>query len=146
MALGYRKFWTLVLDELGLEIDDAFASSLEARDLKKGQKRKKEKSKKGKISRRKTGLVKYKLAHQEQMSDVKSGKIYGSSVVLATLTKKATEKFTAAIRNPKGTSKHLSRCVYYPIYCTVLGHTTVANKLCGMNKTRPRRGKISFQR
>ena len=91
MNLGYRKLWTLVFDELGLKIDDTFASSLEARNIKKGQKRKKQKSMKGKISKRKTGLAKYEVAHQEQMDNTRTGKTYGYGVALKIETKKATE-------------------------------------------------------
>ena len=39
MALGYDEFWTQVFVELGLELDDVFASSLRTRDQKKGEER-----------------------------------------------------------------------------------------------------------
>ena len=84
MALGYQKIWTLVFDELGLDMDDAFASSLKARNVKKGQKR-----------------TKYEVAHQVQKKDERTGKMYGSDVALATATKKATQKLTVASCNPK---------------------------------------------
>ena len=38
MALGYEEFWTRVFLELGLDMDDSLASSLRARDQKKGKK------------------------------------------------------------------------------------------------------------
>ena len=96
-----------------------------------------QKIKKGKISRRKTGLAKYEVVRQEQMEDARTGKTYRSSITLSTATKKATQKLIAASRKPKGNPKYLSQCAYYPIYCNVLGHTTAANKLCGMNKKTP---------
>ena len=136
-ALGYLKFWTLVFRELGIDMDDAFASSLKARDRKKAAKRVTQKSKKGKLVRRKDDFAKYTQSHVEQMDDAKTGKTYGAGVALATAKKQAKEKLTAAIRNPKGTPKHLQRCAYYPHHCLVLGHTTAGNKSCGVNDKSP---------
>ena len=115
MALGYKEFWTSVFAELGIEMDEEFASSLEARDRKKKNKRAVQKSKKGKIKRRKEEMRKYETLHIEQMEDARTGKTYGSGVALATAKKQAKERLTAAVRNPKGTPKHLLRCVYYPL-------------------------------
>ena len=141
MSLGYHTFWTRVLNELGLEMDDVFESSLMGRDCKKEKKRKRQKSKCGKLQRRKTDLEKFAEAHREQMDDARTGKTYGAGVALATAKKQANAKLTAAARNPKGTPKELLRCPYYhPLHCTALGHTSAANKECGVkHKTKEER-------
>ena len=54
MALGYYQFWSRVYEKLGLDMDDVYKASLLARDKKKYQKRKKQKSTGGKLKRRKT--------------------------------------------------------------------------------------------
>ena len=109
MALGYEIFWTQVLDELGIEMDAVFRSSLQSRDRKKDKKRKRQKSKVGKLKRRKTDIEKFADSHKEQMEDARTGKTYGAGVALAQATKQAKDKLTAAARNPKGTPKELQR-------------------------------------
>ena len=116
-----------------MKMDDVFESSLKGRDCKKEKKRKRQKSKCGKLQQRKTCLEKFIEVHREQMDDVLTGKTYGAGVALATAKKQANAKLTAAARNPKGTPKELLRCPYYhPLHCTVLGHTSAANKECGV--------------
>ena len=66
MALGYEEFWTQVFVKLGLEMDDVFSSSLLARDQKKGGKSETQKSKKGRIKRRKNHFQKYETSQQEK--------------------------------------------------------------------------------
>ena len=136
-GLGYKEFWGRVFQELGITMDRAFASSLESRDKKKKKKRVTQKSKKGKLVRRKEYLAKFATAHEEQMNDAKTGKTYGSGIALKAAKKSAKERLTAATRNPKGTPKHLQRCAYYPHFCLVLGHTTAGNRMCGVNKNTP---------
>ena len=136
-SLGYQEFWTRVFCKLGLDMDDAFASSLKARDRKKAAKSATQKSVKGKLVRRKDDLKKNTQSHIEQMNDAKTGKTYGAGVALATAKKQAKEKLTAAIRNPEGTPKHLQRCAYYPFHCHLLGHTTAGNRKCGVNNNTP---------
>ena len=123
-------------------MDDAFAASLKARDTKKKKKGSAQKTKKGKITRRKGFLTKFAESHKEQMDDAKTGKTYGSGVALKTAKKSAKGKLTAATRNPDGTPKHLQRCAYYPHYCSVLGHTTAGNRMCGVNKLTPVERKV----
>ena len=118
-------------------MDDAFADSLKARDRKKTAKGSQQKTKKGKITRRKGFLTKFAESHKEQMDDAQTGKTYGSGVALKTAKKSAKDKLTAAVRNPEGTPKHLQRCAYYPHHCNVLGHTTAASRLCGVNALTP---------
>ena len=133
MALGYRSFWAKVFVELGLDMDSVFESSLNSRDKKKSQKRKRQKSTVGKLKRRKTDMTKFTAQHKEQMEDARTGKTYGAGVALAAATKSATAKLTASMRNPEGTPKELLRCSYYhPLFCTVLGHTSCATKGCGV--------------
>ena len=141
MALGYEIFWTQVLDELGIEMDAVFRSSLQSRDRKKDKKRKRQKSKVGKLKRRKTDIEKFADSHKEQMEDARTGKTYGAGVALAQATKQAKDKLTSAARNPKGTPKELMRCAYFhPLYCTILGHTSAANSQCGVKyKTKAER-------
>ena len=78
------------------------------------------------------------------MNDAKTGKTYGAGVALSTAKRNAKTKLTSVSRNPEGTPKELLRCAYYhPLYCTVLGHTTCANKECGANsKTKTERTAI----
>ena len=115
-ALGYQECWKRIFDELFLTKDDVFTASLKARDRKKKQKGTKQKSKKGKIARRKVFLTKFAESHKEQMDDAKTGKTYGSGVALKAAKKNATDKLPAAMRNPEGTPKHLQRCAYYAYY------------------------------
>ena len=78
-------------------------------------------------------MEKFAEAHREQMDDARTGKTYGAGVALATAKKQANAKLTAAARNPKGTPKELLRCPYYHLlHCTALGHTSAANKECGV--------------
>ena len=87
--------------------------------------------------RRKEYLAKFTTAHEEQTNDAKTGKTYGSGVALKAAKKSTKEKLTAATRNPKGTPKNLQRCAYYPHFCSVLGHTTAGNRMCGVNNNTP---------
>ena len=50
-------------------MDFVFVSLLKAHDIKKAQKRKRQKSTYGKLKRRKTEFGKYTEQHQEQMDD-----------------------------------------------------------------------------
>ena len=52
LAIGYYEFWTRLFRKLDLDMDSAFASSLQARDKKKkkNKKRKIQKSKKGRLA------------------------------------------------------------------------------------------------
>ena len=75
--------------------------------------------------------------HKERIDDAKTGKSYGFGVALKTAKKSAKDKLTAAVRNPEGTPKYLQRCAYYPHHCNVLGHTTAASRLCGVNALTP---------
>ena len=144
LALGYFGFWDQVFDEIGIEMDNTFASSLKARDAKKAQKRKAQKSTGGKLKRRKGEFEKQAEQHRGQMDDARTGKTYGAGVALAAAKKTAKEKHTAAARNPKGTPKECLRCPYYhPQFCTVLGHTSAASKSCAMNgKSKEERNSI----
>ena len=112
MAVGYHQFWTRVFSELDLEMDTKFTSSLLSRDKKKESKRKKQKSKEGKVVQRTTYLAKFDQAHKEQMNNSKTGKIYCSGVALSAAKKTVNKKLTASNRNPKGTPKELMRCAY----------------------------------
>ena len=136
-GLGYSAFWNRVFQELCITMDHAFASSLTARDRKKNRKREYQRSKKGKLVRRKEYLSKFSQAHEEQMNDAKTGKTYGAGVALKEAKKSAKERLTAGKRNPEGTPKHLQRCGYYPHHCSVLGHTTAGNRQCGVNSINP---------
>ena len=132
MTLGYQIFWTRVFVNINLEMDAEFNSSLSARDRKKGKKRIRQKSKEGKSTRRKTDLEKHGQYHREQMDDLRTGKMYGSGVALATAKKAAKAKLTSAARNPKGTPKDQLRCPYYhPLFCSKRGHTSAASPFCG---------------
>ena len=132
-SLGYLKFWTRVFDELGLEMDHEFASSLTARDTKKDKKDIRQKSTEGKGKRRKGYRDKFDQLHKDQMNDAKSGMQYGSGVALEEAKKQAKRILTAE-RNPKGTPKEQLRCPYYhPLYCTILGHDSCRSKECGVN-------------
>ena len=71
------------------------------------------------------------------MDDAKTCKTYGSGVALKTAKKSAKGKLTAVTRNLKRTQKHRQRCAYYPHYCKVLGHTTAASHLYGVNDLTP---------
>ena len=57
-SLGYQEFWTRVFRKLGLDMDDAFASSLKAHDRKKAEKSATQKSVKGKLVKRKDDFKK----------------------------------------------------------------------------------------
>ena len=128
LTLGYYSFWNRVFDELGLEMDSVFTLSLKARDTKKVQKRKRQKST-GKLKMRKIEFGKYAEHHQEQMDDTQTGNTYGAGVDLATVKRKGKEQHTATERNPKGTVPECMHCPYYhPCFCTVLGHTFAASK------------------
>jgi hypothetical protein len=131
LALGYFAFWERVFVALGLDMDAVFGSSLKARDAKKGKKRTRQKSNKGKLTRRKTDLAKFAEGHKEQMDDARTGKTYGAGVALAQATKTAKAKHTATERNPKGTAPENMRCPYHhPKFCTILGHNAESNKSC----------------
>ena len=75
-ALRYKEFWTHIFDELGLAMDNAFTSSLKARDSKKMEKGSKQETKDGEITRRKGLLKKFAELHREQMDDTKTGKTW----------------------------------------------------------------------
>ena len=91
MTFSYHQFWTRAFYELDLEMDTEFASSPLSRDKKKESKRKKQKSKEGKVVRRTTYLAKFEQAHKEQMNDAKTGKKYGSGVALSVAKKTVNE-------------------------------------------------------
>ena len=134
MCVGYLELWTRIFNEVGLNMDNVFASSLRARDKKKYNKDTGQKSKKGKVRRRKDFMVKFGTMQQEQQADAKTGKTYGSGVALATAKKQATANLAAKTRNPEGTPKSQMKCSYHhPDYCTVLGHTTAGSKECGVH-------------
>ena len=95
------------------------------------------------MKRRKNEFAKFAIEHQEQMEDARTGKTYGAGVALATATKQANTKHTAAARNPPGTPKELMRCAYYhPLYCTILGHNSAANRECGVKHKTPEERKV----
>ena len=75
------------------------------------------------------------------MYNTRTIKTYGASGALATAKKLADAKLNAAARNPKGNPKKLLRCSYYqPLHCTVLDHSSAANKICSVNhKTKEER-------
>ena len=133
MVLGYEGFWTRVFEELKVDMDDNFRTTLRRRDTKKRKKSAKQRSKEGKIRRREKYLAAFTQSHKEQMHDAKTGKTYGSGIALKEAKKQAKERLTAAVRNPKGTKKELLRCPYYhPLYCSKLGHTAASSKDCAM--------------
>ena len=61
LEIGHHVFWTRVFRKIDLDMNSAFASSLQARDKKKNKKRKIQKSKKSRLVWRK-----YYLAKSEQ--------------------------------------------------------------------------------
>ena len=67
-------------------MDSVFGLSLKARDAKKDKKRKRQKSNKGKLTRRKIELAKFTDGHKEQMEDARTGKTYGADVALTQAT------------------------------------------------------------
>ena len=91
-------------------------------------------------------MAKYETAHREQMEDARTGKTYESGVALATAKRNAKEKLTAALRNPKGTPKHLLRCPYYPHFCQIMGHTSASSKACGVHDVLKEERKILLDR
>ena len=79
------------------------------------------------------------------MHDAKTGKTYGAGVALKEATKKATQKLTVAVRNPKNTKKELLRCPYYhPLYCDVLGHTSAGSQHCKMKQKSKEERKVDL--
>ena len=121
LSLGYFQFWKQVFQELHIEMDDEFATTLLTHDKKKEAKNERQESFGAKTKQRKVYNEKFGKAHAEQMNNVKTDKTYGARVALKTAMKKAQKTLTAASRNPKGTPKELLRCRYHhPIYCTVL--------------------------
>ena len=146
MALGYEEFWKRVFNELHLEMDTIFCSTLRDRDTKKNKKRKRQKSKEGKIKRREKYLANFSQQHKEQMHDAKTGKTYGAGVALKEATKNAKQKLTAAVRNPKNTKNELLRCPYYhPLYCDVLGHTSASSQHCKMKQKSKEERKVALE-
>ena len=71
-----------MFDELGLTMENVFDALLKESDRKKMEKGNKQKTKDGKIIRRKGFLKKFVESHREQMDDSKIGKMYGSGVTL----------------------------------------------------------------
>ena len=89
-------------------MDSVFVSLLKARDTKKAQKRKRQKSTDSKLKRRRTEFGKYAEQHQEQMENAQSGTTYGACVVLATLKRKGNVNITVLKETIKGL--HQSAC------------------------------------
>ena len=112
-------------------MDSVFGLSLKARDAKKDKKRKRQKSNKGKLTRRKIELAKFTDGHKEQMEDARTGKTYGADVALTQATKIAKAKHIATKQNPKGTAPENMRCPYHhPMFCAIMGHNAASNKSC----------------
>ena len=77
------ELWMRIFHEVGLNIDDVFASLLRARGKKRYHKDTGQKSKKGKMRRRKDFIVQFDTIQHKQQEDATAGKTYRSGVALA---------------------------------------------------------------
>ena len=137
-VIGHAKFWSMVCDEFDFKMDANLLSILTQRDEHKRRKNIRQGTLEGKRKRSTKKHEKINAEHKSYMDNYKDGCAYQTGIAVAA-AKKSLPK--AGEWNPEGTPKELYKCPYYhPLYCTALGHTSCANKDCGMKvKTKAER-------
>ena len=129
-VLEHAKFWSMVCAEFDFQIDANLLSVLTQRDEHKRRKNIRQSTIKGKRKRSSHTHDKINMEHKQYMASYKEGCFYETGVAVAAAKKNLP---SAGNRNPKGTAADQLKCPYHhPLYCTVLGYSSCANKRCAM--------------
>ena len=129
--VGYYSFWDQVFHKLNIDMDPNLRKHLQSRDIIKKKKSKQQKTKEGKKLRGEKKYEKLNKATEDWQEQQRTGEGYQSGIAVAmALAKKNLPD--PAERNPEGTPKAQWRCIYYPKYCSNLGHKDARSKECGM--------------